>query len=133
MIILCRKCDVMMRIETNQSAKKSNAQLMLNTAAGTVAGMGARYLVPTKAEMSSLKNHADTFFSAAATNARGANRSMLKYGAVGAIAAATVCLLSKLLTNKTDEKKYDDTFEYSKYQALIESPDIAAEFFLYGD
>ena len=52
---------------------------------------------------------------------------------LGAIATATVCLLSKLLTNKTEEKKYDDTFEYSKYQALIESPDIAAEFFLYGD
>ena len=122
----------MIRIETNQPTKKNNAQLMLSSAAGAALGMGSRYFVPTKTEFSSFKNHADTFFSSASTAARGANRSMLKYGAIGALVAATVCLLSKLTSNKKDEVKYD-TFEYSKYAALIEAPDIACEFFLYED
>ena len=123
----------MMRIESTQQSKNNNAKLALSSAAGAVVGMGARYLVPTKTELSSLKTHADSFFSSASTVARGANRSMLKYGAIGAVATAVGCLLTNLLCNKNQTPKYEDTFEYSKYQALIESPEIAAEFFLYGD
>ena len=124
----------MIRIESNQPTKRNNAQLMFTTATGAALGMGSRYLVPTKAEMRSLKSSADTFFSNTATAARGANRSMLKYGAVGALAAATITLLTKLLGAKQEQKQEQaDTFEYSKLQALIDAPEYACEILLYED
>ena len=119
-------------IDSNQPKKRNNAQLMLTTATGGALGMGARYLVPTKKEMSSIKSAADTFFSSTSTLARGTNRSMLKYGAIGAAAAATAHIFSNLLSNKKQEK-YSDTFEYSKYQALIDAPEYACEILLYED
>ncbi|MBQ4647406.1 MAG: hypothetical protein IJB79_08670 [Candidatus Gastranaerophilales bacterium] len=124
----------MIRIESNQPTKRNNAQLMFATATGAALGMGSRYLVPTKAEMRSLKSSADTFFSNTATAARGANRSMLKYGAVGALAAAAITLLTKLLGAKQEQKQEQaDTFEYSKLQALIDAPEYACEILLYED
>lgn len=133
MIILCRKCDAMIRIESNQPTKRNNARLVLTTATGAALGMGARYLVPTKAELSSLKSNSDTFFSSVSTVARGANRSMLKFGAIGAVAAAGIYLVSKLFKKPQEENKFADSFEYSKYQALIDAPEYACEVLIYGD
>lgn len=120
------------RIDANQPKKANKAHLMLATATGAAMGMGSRYLVPTKAEMKSLGSAADTFFSNAATTARGANRSMLKYGAIGALAAGTIALLAKLFTNKKQETPID-SFEYSRIQAIVDAPDSIAELYLYGD
>ena len=120
------------RLNSNQPTKRNNAQLMLSTATGAALGMGSRYIIPTKAEMGTLKNAADTFFSNASVATRGANRSILKYGAIGALAAATVTLLTKLLGNKKPQAQ-GDTFEYSKYQALIDAPEYACEILLYED
>lgn len=120
------------RIDSNpQTVKRNNTHLMLTTAVGGVLGAGARYIVPTKAEVQSFNAAADTFFSNAKVAARGANRSILKYGTVGAIVAAGLTIASKLIKNDKQANKDSDTFEYSKYAALIEAPDIAAEFFLY--
>ena len=120
------------RLNSNQPTKRNNAHLMLSTATGAALGMGSRYILPTKTELSALKTSADTFFSNASTAARGANRSMLKYGAIGALAAATITLLTKLLSNNKP-KTQTDTFEYSKYQALIDAPEYACEILLYED
>lgn len=120
------------RIDSNQPTKRNNAHLMLSTATGAALGMGSRYVIPTKAELGTIKNAADTFFSNASTAARGANRSMLKYGAIGALAAATVTLLAKLLSNKQPQAQ-TDTFEYSKLQAIIDAPEYACEILLYED
>ncbi|MBR5305103.1 MAG: hypothetical protein IKU37_09785 [Candidatus Gastranaerophilales bacterium] len=119
------------RIDSKQP-KRNNAGLMLSATTGAAIGMGSRYLLPTKAEIKSIGTAADTFFSSASTAARGANRSMLKYGALGAIAAATITLLTKLLSNKKPQTQ-TDTFEYSKYQAIIDAPEYACEILLYGD
>jgi len=59
---------------------------------------------------------------------------MLKYGAVGALAAAAITLLTKLLGAKQKQKQEQaDTFEYSKLQALIDAPEYACEILLYED
>ena len=121
------------RLNSNQPTKRNNAQLMLTTATGAALGMGSRYILPTKAELGTLKTSADTFFSNASTAARGANRSMLKYGAIGAVAAAAVTLLAKLLGSKNSKVQNSDTFEYSKYQAIIDAPEYACEILLYKD
>jgi len=119
-------------IDSNQQTKRNNAHLMLTTAMGGAMGAGARYLVPTSAEMKSFKTATDSFLSNASVAARGANRSILKYSAAGAVVAAGLYLASKIFGNKNAQTpKYEDTFEYSKYAALIEAPDIAGEFFLY--
>ena len=121
----------MMRIETTQPTKRNNAQLMLTTATGAALGMGARYIIPTKNEFKNLKGAADSFFSNASTAARGANRSMLKYGAIGALIAATVSLLTKLISSKNDEPNYTDTFEYSQFKTMFELPEVACELYIY--
>jgi len=119
-------------IDSNQQTKRNNAHLMLTTAMGGAIGAGARYIVPTQNEVKSLRTAADTFFSNASVAARGANRSILKYSAVGAVVAGVLCLASKIFGNKNAQtQKYDDSFEYSRMAALIEAPDIAGEFFLY--
>ena len=118
----------MMRIESNQPTKRNNARLMLSTAAGAVLGAGTRYIMPTKAEVGKIKAAGDTFFSNAATAARGANRSILKYSGIGALAGAGLVLLSKLFP-----KKEEHNAEYSKLGALIDAPDYACEIMWYGD
>ena len=120
------------RIDSNQPTKRNNAQLMLTTATGAALGAGARFVVPTKNEMSSFKTAADTFFSNAQTSARGANRSILKYAGLGAIIAAGVHTLTKLVA-KNNASKNGDSFEYSRYQALIDAPEYATEILIYGD
>lgn len=117
---------------TRPVTKRNNAHLMLTTAAGAAIGAGVRYVLPTKSEMGSLKNNADTFFSNASTAARGANRSILKYSAFGAIVAAGTYLISKLLKNKQAEMKQQiDSEEYNRILALLDSPDYACEILLY--
>ena len=121
------------RIDSNQQPKRNNAHLMLTTATGAALGTGARYIIPTKAEMTSFKSNADTFFSNAATNARGANRSILKYGGIGAIIAGGIYLVSKLFNNQKAREAQMDTVEFTKYQALLETPGYAWEYVLYDD
>ena len=122
----------MIKIESSQPNKTNNARLMLTTATGAAAGAAARYVVPTKAEWKGAKESADSFFSNAASTARSANRSILKYAAGGAIIAAGISLLTKLFA-KPEKVQQQDTFEYSKYQALIDAPEYACEILLYED
>ena len=107
-----------MRIESNQPTKRNNARLMLTTAPGAALGAGIRYILPTQAEMKTLKQSADTFFSNAATAARGSKRSILKYAGIGAIVAGGVHLLTKLFAKKQDKAQTGDVVEFSKYQSL---------------
>ena len=111
--------------------KTNNARLMLTTTAGAALGAAARYVVPTKAEWSSIKTSADTFFSSASTMARKTNRSILKYAGIGAVVAAGISMMAKLFDKNTNKTAYTDNFEYSKYQALINSPEYACEILLY--
>ena len=120
------------RLDSNQPIKRNNAQLLLTTATGAALGAGARFVVPTKNEMSSFRTAADTFFSNAQTSARGANRSILKYAGIGAAVAALVHTVTKLFA-KNNAPKNGDSFEYSKYQALIDAPEYATEILIYGD
>ncbi len=119
-------------IDSNQPTKRNNAQLLLATAAGAALGAGARFVVPTKNEMGALRTAADSFFSNAKTSARGAGRSILKYAGIGAVGAALVHTLAKLVAKKQAPKN-GDSFEYSKYQALIDAPEYAAEILIYGE
>ena len=121
----------MIRIETNQPTKRNNAHLMLATATGATVGAATRYVMPTKAELKKFSDVADTFFSNKSLNARGANRSILKYAGIGAVAAAGLHLVSKLF--KKPQEQTQDTFEYSKLQTFIDAPDYACEILLYGD
>ena len=57
---------------------------------------------------------------------------VLKYAAGGAIIAAGISLLTKLFA-KPEKVQQQDTFEYSKYQALIDAPEYACEILLYED
>ena len=123
---------IMIIIESNQPTKRNNARLMLTTSTGAAIGAAARYVVPTKNEWKGVKESTDTFFSNAAASARSANRSILKYAAVGAVVAAGLSLVSRLFT-KPNQNQHKDTFEYSKYQALIDAPEYACEILLYED
>lgn len=117
-------------IDSNQPNRKNNTHLMLSTATGAALGATARYIVPTKNEIGSLKTAGDTFFSSAATNARGANRSILKYAGIGAVIAAGISLIAKLVKNHQVQKQ-TDSFEYTKYEALLDTPGYAWEYVLY--
>ena len=133
MIILCRKCDIMRTQKvTNVEPRKNNSHLMLSAAAGAAAGIGSRYVIPTKNEFSQLinKDAVDTFVSNTATVARGSKRSMLKYGGIGAAVAVGVTMLSKLFAPKNRQYQV----EYSKYEALMDTPaDSAYAIMWYGD
>ena len=107
--------------------KRNNyATVAANAGLGAVAGAGLRYILPTKAEMPAV----DTFFSSAAMNARGASRSILKYGGIGALVAAGLALLSKV---SKPAPKQETTIEYTKLGALIDAPDYACEIMWYGE
>ena len=121
----------MMKIQANQPTKRNNAQLVLNTAMGAAVGCASRYVLPTKNELGSMKTCADTFFSNASTSARGASRSVLKYAGIGALVAGVIHLASRLFSQKAQEQT--DTFEYSKYSAIIDAPEYACEILLYED
>ena len=122
-----------MKIQANQPPKRNNAHFMLTTAAGAAVGSVARYVIPTKAEFSNLKACKDTFFSNASTMARGTNRSILKYAGLGALIAAGICGIKNLLTKKPEIEAQEDTFEYSKYAALIDASEYACEILIYED
>ncbi len=121
-----------MEIKAIQQAqpKRSNAALSLATATGAGLGAVSRYVVPTKKELGSFvnKDAVDTFVSNTACATRGANRSILKYSGIGALAGAGLVLLSKLFP-----KKEEYNTEYSKLGALIDAPDYACEIMWYGD
>lgn len=122
-------------IDSNQPTKRNNTHLMLTSAAGAALGAGARYVLPAKnAADSAVKTSVKNYFSSNALNARGANRSILKYGALGALIAGGLYLITKAFNAKKEQmQKYDDIYEFSKYQALIEAPDIACEMIFYED
>jgi len=111
---------------TNAEPKRRTPSLGTSAGVGAVLGTGARYFVPTKNEMKSV----DKFVSSAAINARSANRSILKYGAVGALAASGLALLTKIFT--PEHKQNSDT-EYTKLGALIDAPDYSCEIMWYGE
>ena len=112
---------------------KNYAKFAMASGIGAIAGAGARYLIPTKKEISAIfnKEAVDTFVSNTAAQARGANRSIVKYAGVGAIVAAGLTLLSKIFPS---QKNYDKAnLEYSKFGALVDAPDYAVEIMWYGE
>ena len=117
------------QIQTTNN-KRSNSHVMLSSALGAAAGIGARYVVPTKTEFSQIinKDAVDTFVSNTATVARGSKRSMLKYGGIGAAIAAGISIITKAIS------KNRQALEYSKYAALMDTPaDSAYAVMWYGE
>ena len=113
-------------ISITEPKRKKVPSVAISAGAGAVVGAGARYLVPSKNEMLS----ADKFISSAAMNARANGRSILKFGAIGALAASGLALLAKLFT---PEHKSDANVEYSKLGALVDASDYACEIMWYGE
>ena len=109
--------------------KRNFPSLAMSAGAGAVIGAGARYILPSKTELSS----ADKFLSSAAMSARGANRSILKYGALGAAIATGIALLAKLFTPQHKENAENTNVEYTKLGALIDAPDYACEIMWYSE
>ena len=108
-------------IQTTQPRRRPNTTLM--AAAGAAIGAGARYVLPTKKELSSLlnKESVDTFVSSAAAAARANNRSILKYGSVGALVAAGISIISHALKPQKDEEQLEN-IQYKKYEAILDAP-----------
>ncbi|MBQ8476297.1 hypothetical protein IJ531_04465 [bacterium] len=106
--------------------RRNFPSLGLSAGVGAAVGTGLRYIVPTKAELQS----ADSFISSAAMNARGANRSILKYGGIGALAALGLALIIRAFN---PQHKQDTGIEYTKLGALIDAPDYACEIMWYGE
>lgn len=80
--------------------KKNNNHSAVSVTAGGAAGALSRYVIPAKSEMK------DGFFSSAQMNARGANRSILKYtGAGAAIAFGLNCIKNAISSNKNNDNK----------------------------
>lgn len=119
-------------VQSNQT-NRNRGKLALSAGAGAAAGAVARYIVPTKTEVSKIinKEAVDTFVSSAATQTRGASRSILKYAGVGAIAAMGLNLLAKIFPSKGAYEKANS--EYTKFGALVDAPDYAVEIMWYGE
>lgn len=112
--------------------KRNNHSLMLPAAMGAAAGAVARYVVPTKAEITKILNKetADSFVSSTAMAARGASRSILKYGGIGAAIGGVGAFLVKAFT----PQKANHSNDYSKYGAIIDSSaDSAYALYWYED
>ena len=119
------------KIQFNEPRKQS---IVPAAAVGAVAGMGARYVVPTKSELSGLlnKENVDKFVSSAAAATRGNARSAMKYAGIGAaIAAGTAALVNVFKAHKNPA--IEGTIEYSKLGILLDAPDYAYEIYCYGD
>ena len=117
---------------TTVENRRTNPHIGLAATAGAAIGTGARYVVPTKDEMSQIFNKpaVDEFVSNASAVARGSKRSILKYGGIGAAIAAGVSLLVNAFSTKN--KQLD--VEYSKYEALMDTPaDSAYAVMWYGE
>ncbi|MBR2068325.1 MAG: hypothetical protein IJ877_01055 [Candidatus Gastranaerophilales bacterium] len=106
--------------------RRSFPSLGLSAGVGAAVGTGLRYIVPTKAELAS----SDSFVSSAAMNARGASRSILKYGGIGALVALGIALVAKAFA---PHQKQETNIEYTKLGALIDAPDYACEIMWYGE
>ncbi len=105
--------------------RRNYGTIGVSAGVGALAGAASRYVIPTKAELVS----ADTFLSTAAMNARGAKRSILKFGAAGAAIAATFALIAKAIK----DYRNDESIEYTKLGALVDAPDYACEIMWYGE
>ena len=117
-------------IQITEPTKNNFGKVVATGALGAAMGAGARYVVPTKAEASSIfnKEAMDTFVSNASAQARGANRSILKYSGIGAVATLLLAGLTKIFPKHDDKNS-----EYSKYAALLDAPDYAVEVMWYGE
>ena len=95
-------------IQTTQPRRRPNTTLM--AAAGAAIGAGARYVLPTKKELSSLlnKESVDTFVS------------------VGALVAAGISIISHALKPKKDEEQFEN-IQYKKYEAILDAPEYACQ------
>ena len=113
-------------VSTVEPKRRILPALGLSAATGAAVGSGMRYILPTKEQLKS----ADSFVSSAAMNARSANRSILKYGGIGALVASGLTLISKLYNSP---KKSDANVEYTKLGALIDAPDYACEIMWYSE
>ena len=116
-------------IKPIQSTQSNYAKFTLATLAGGALGATSRYFVPTANEAKNLKSGFDTFVSSTAREARGKNRSIIKYGAIGAIITGGLYLISKALNKTTPQQ---EAF-YSKYGSAMEAPDYAYEMIFYND
>lgn len=117
-------------VQNTQTTNRNYRKLMGATIGGAAIGAGARYVIPTKNELSSLfdKKAFDSFVTNTAAKTRGANRSILKYAGVGAVAAFLLSFASKVFPKHNNKNE-----EYSKYGALLDAPDYAVEIMWYGE
>ena len=112
-------------VSTVEPKRRVMPALGASAAVGAVVGSGLRYIMPLKNELS-----ADSFVSSAKMNARAAERSILKYGGIGALAASAITLLAKAYKSPSEN---DANVEYTKLGALIDAPDYACEIMWYGE
>ena len=117
-------------VKITEPSKNSLGKVAAAGALGAAVGAGARYVMPTKAEASSILNKTavDSFVSSASAKARGADRSILKYAGIGGAAALLLAGLAKIFPKSNDKSN-----EYSKYGALLDAPDYAVEVMWYGE
>ena len=118
-------------IRTAEPKRPINTALMAGI--GAVAGIGARYIMPTKSELSAIRHSeaVDKFVSSASASARANGRSILKFSAVGAIVAAGGAMILNAL--KPAKKEETNEVHYSKYGALLDSSDYACQVMWYCD
>lgn len=125
---LCEESVMIMEIKAvstiQNQPKNRSTKAALAAAGGAAIGAASRYVLPNKTELSSMFNKEgfDTFVSSGAAAARGANRSILKFGAAGALLALGVQAISKFFKPENKETK---EVEYTKLGALIDAPDYA--------
>lgn len=123
-----------MKISTlnEQPKQKKNFSMVPAALLGAAMGSGARYVMPTKAELGSLfnKENFDTFVSSAATTARGAGRSILSFAAIGAVLTAGVAAIINKVNNASNPKQ-NEKVEYTKLGALIDAAPYACEVLWY--
>lgn len=117
---------------TLNEPKKRNS-ILPSAAIGAVAGMGARYTMPTKSELSGFvnKSNVDTFVSSAATTARANKRSILKFAGVGAAIAAGISALYNAI--KTQKNYVPSDIDATKYGILVDASPYACEIYCYED
>lgn len=116
--------------------KRNNAHTMLLGTTGAVLGAASRYYLPTKDELSLIKTHQmDSFFSTAKSAARAQSRSILKYAGIGALIAAGIGLIVKLIKDSKLPKQNQNQgkIEYTKMGALIDASDYACEIMWWGE
>lgn len=116
------------KIQTTQPKKSHHA---LAAAVGAMAGAVGTFVLPSKAELKALK--ADTFISKTAMSNRAADRSMLKFIGVGALAAVGINALIKAVKTHSAKNSEAAKIQYSKWDALIDASDYACMVTWYND